>query len=151
MPRHPVTAKIDAAVAKLERHGMDVTPSAVKVNVEKGLTWADWSSIDAASEALDRRIQQRLKDTGHVISDAVRGVRKDFWQCSISELEEQFRIKEESSTYDRNRILADKAVLDFLKVKNTELGYDVYPGLFENEINRIYAMHSVSVPGAQAA
>jgi hypothetical protein len=151
MPKHPVTLKIEAAIALLERHGMEVTPAAVKVNVEKDLTWADWAPEKAASEALDGRIRRTLKAGGHIISDATMGVRKGFWEAEIPDLEEQLRVKEESNTYDRNRILADRAVLDFLKEKEKDFGYPVYPGLFHMEIDRIYAMHSLTPPGAQEA
>ena len=146
MGRHAVTVHIDAAIDLLEKHGEPVTPSSVKVNTQPHLTWADYSPEEAADEALDLRIRRRLKDRGYIISDTSTRVRKDFWAATIGELEEQLRVKEESSTYDRNRILADKAVLELLREKQKEFGYAVYPGLFHAEIDRIYAMHSLSSP-----
>lgn len=144
--KHPVTQRIEKAIDKLEAHSMEVTPATVKVNAEKEITWADWSAEQAASEALDVRIARCLRARGYVIADAVTGVRKDFWNATTSELAEQLQVKEKSSDYDLTRIKADVAVLTFLREKEKEMGYEVYPGLFQGEIERIYSMHGIAAP-----
>lgn len=151
MAKHPVTDHIDREIDRLERHQAEVTPSAVKINVVKRLTWGDWDPREAQSEALDNRIARRLRTRGYVVADSAPRdggrPRRDFWLSTTSELEEQLRIKEESSHYDRNRIKADKAVLKFLREKEGELGYEPYAGLFHAEVDRIYAMHGFRSPG----
>lgn len=144
--KHPVTLRVEEAIDLLERNDMEVTPASVKVNAEKTITWADWTPENAASEALDIRVTRCLRDRGYVITDTETRVRKDFWSARPDELEEQLRIKRESSDYDLQRIKADKAIIAFLREKELELGYEVYPGLFHADIDRIYAMHGLSGP-----
>lgn len=151
MPRkHPVTQRIEEAIALIERVGGEITPTAVRANVEPKLTWQDWSPEEASGEALEVRIARYLRSNGYVIADAAPReggrVRKDYWDALVSELEEQIEVKEKSNTYDRNRIKAEKAVITFLRSKEAELGYEPYPGLFHAEIDRIYSMHSVTAP-----
>lgn len=150
MSRHPVTTQIDAAIDLLERHGEPVTPEAVKRNVTPRLTWADWSPNEAADEALDRRIPRRMKERGYIIADSVSRERKDFWRSTVAELEEQIRIKKESSRFDVNRLRADEAIVAFLKEQEQAFGYEVYPGLFHADIDRIYRMHGIAIPRVAA-
>lgn len=149
-PKHPVTQRIYEAIDLLERNNMEVTPASVKINVAGKLTWADWTPEEASDEALTQRIVRAFRERGMAITDSAPREggrpRKEFWSSLVSELEEQVRIKEESATYDRNRIKAEKAVITFLREKESELGYEPYPGLFHAEIDRIYAMHHVASP-----
>lgn len=151
-PKHPVTARIYEAIDLLDRNGMEVTPAAVKINVQKKITWADWTPEEASEEALEQRIARCFRDRGMAITDSAPRPggrpRKEFWSSLVSELQEWVRIKEESVTYDRNRIKAEKAVIAFLREKESELGYEPYPGLFHAEIDRIYAMHHIAAPSA---
>jgi hypothetical protein len=155
MPRHPVSVRIDDAIALLRRHSHDVTPSAIRVNVKKALTWADFSSEEALDAVIDRHLPARFKAHGYIITDSTPRdggrERKDFWSASPDEFEEQIRVKRESNRYDLTRLKADEAILTLLREKEKELGYEVYPGLFHAEIDRIYAMHHVSAPGMKAA
>lgn len=144
--KHPVTLRIEEAIDLLERHGMDITPASVKVNAEKAITWADWTPEQASSEALDGRIARCLRARGYVITDTDTRIRKDFWQCTSTELKAQLRIQKDSSDYDRPRIAAKEAVIVFLDAKEQELGYAPYPGLFQAEIDRIYSMHGLTAP-----
>jgi hypothetical protein len=150
MALHPVSLRIDEAIALLERCGEDVTPTAIKINVMQRLTWADYSPEQSNSEGLDRRIQQRLRDRGYQITDTEARTRRDFWHCTLAELDEQLRVKQDSSDYDRARLRADEAVVTYLREKEKELGYEVCPDLFAEDIARIYAMHGVTPPGAGA-
>lgn len=152
MTRHPVSLRVDEAISLLERHEVEVTPEAIRVNVKKSLTWADFSSEEALDAVIDRHMASRLKARGFVITDATPReggrARKDFWAVSTDEFAEQLRIKRESSRYDQNRIAADEAVLSFLREQEKTFGYEVYPGLFHAEIDRIYAMHGLASPPA---
>jgi hypothetical protein len=150
-PRHPVTVRIDEARAKLERLGVAVTPAAVKLEVEKTLTRFDLSADAAIDEALNARIAARLKATGQIITgEVVNGsrVRKRFWDSSVAELEEQYEVKRTSSNHDQARLEADRMILEFLREQEATFGYEVYPGLFHADIDRIYAMHGLASPGA---
>lgn len=147
MAKSPLTLKIDAAIAKLRHHDMPVTPESVRANLEPG--WDDVRHL--AERTIMQAIRAQMRADGMVIADASTRERKDFWEAGIPDLEEQLRIKQESNTYDRNRIKADKAVIAFLKEKEGEFGYTVCPDLFRSDIDRIYRMHSLTPPGAKEA
>lgn len=145
-PRHPVTTRIDDAVDLIERVGGDVTLPAVMINAEKTITLADWKPGEPQKEALQMRVYRRLRDRGYVISDTDTRIRKSFWGATVEELEAQQKIKVEAAEFDGARLRADEQVIRFLQAKRDELGYEVYPGLFAEEIDRIYRMNGVTAP-----
>lgn len=147
MARHPVRTVIDAAIERVERYGLPMTPDNVIANVQvDGLTLAD------AHDALRRLVRSLtpvvLKERGFVIADPKTRERKDFWNSGPDDLEEQQRIKEQGNDFDQVQIAVGKAVIKFLREKEKEFGYEVYPGLFHAEIDRIYSMHGLAAPGA---
>lgn len=146
MARSPITQRIDEAIDLIERVGGDVTPTAVQVNAWKSITYADWRPGQPEAEALALRIRRRLRERGYQIADADTGTRVGFWECTVEQLKEQRRVKLESSRYDKTRLDAEDAVIALLTEKKKEFGYEVYPGLFASEIDRIYSMHGLTVP-----
>lgn len=144
---NPTRIVIGEAIDLVRRHGLAVTPQNVRANVHvDGLTLAD--ATDALQKQINAQIPLVLKEQGFVITDAATRERKPFWEAPVAELEEQLRIKTEGSRFDENRIRADRAVIALLKDKQSDYGYEVYPGLFHAEIDRIYAMHGLTSPGA---
>lgn len=150
MARHPIAIRIDEAIDACEKYGVDVTVANVVNNAEGRITWSDASPDEVLHEALRARVARQLKDRGYIIADATTRRRKSFWKSTAAELEEQQLVKTESSRHDQNRILADGMVIDFLKSKATELGYDPFPELFRDDVERIYAMHGIGTPPEEA-
>lgn len=141
--RSGAMARMHAAIDLLERYGTEsLDVDKVLANVD--LTWDEAQGV-VASKKRDLA-RQALRERGYVITDADTRVRKDFWQCTPTELAAQLQIKKDSSDYDRARLVADEAVLTFLRVKENELGYEPYPGLFQADISRIYSMHGLTAP-----
>jgi hypothetical protein len=148
MPRQNAARKLIAqSIERVQRHGLKLTPENVKANIsirdftlgeiEEGMTKHVYAQIPVV-----------MKEQGLIIADPATRERKPFWEASADDLDEQTRIKEQSSDFDRVRLVCDKAVVAFLREKESELGYEVYPGLFHAEIDRIYAMHGLDSPGA---
>ncbi|HTE60415.1 MAG TPA: hypothetical protein VK631_08680 [Solirubrobacteraceae bacterium] len=144
---NPVRAAILAAIELVQRNGEPLTTKYVRANVKTG-----GLSLDDTHEALRKHINAQIpvvmKELGLIIADPKTRERKDFWTSSPADLEEQARIKKRSNQFDTNRIACDEAVIAFLREKEKDFGYPVYPGLFHAEIDRIYAMHSLVSPGA---
>lgn len=147
MAKSPLTLKIETAIELVRHYDMPVTPEAVRANLDPG--WDDVQTL--AERTIMAAIRNQLKAEGLIIADAETRERKDFWEAEIPDLEEQLRIKQESNTYDRNRIKADKAVIAFLKEKENEFGYSVCPDLFRSDIDRIYRMQGLLPPGSREA
>lgn len=148
--KHPITQRIEEAVELIERVNGEITPSAIKVNVEPKITWADWTPEEAASEALDARIARWLRGAGYVIADAAPReggrVREGFWTTPVSKLEEQQQIRAKSIGFDKRRAEAEQMVITFLREKERELAYEPYAELFHDEIARIYSMYGMAPP-----
>lgn len=146
MPNNnPLRALIHDAIDRIERHGVAVTLPHVRSNITvEDLTLRDLH--DAMTRQLNALIPIVMKERGMVITDATTRERKPFWEATADELDEQNRIKERSADFDRARLAADKAVVTFLRGKSVEFGYEVYPELFADDIERIYRMHSVQPP-----
>jgi hypothetical protein len=149
MAANPVLAAILAAKDKVERYGLPMTLENVRANIDySSLTIGD--AVEATRRYTNAQVPTVLKSLDLIIVDTVTRERKGYWESTRSELGEQLRLKVESATYDSNKILVDKAVISLLEEKERELGYEPYAGLFQDEINRIYAMHNVTPPGAAA-
>lgn len=146
---NPLRALIGDALDRLERHGLAVTPKNVRANITvDDLTLRDLH--DAMTRQLNALIPVVMKERAMVIVNPVTRERKPFWTAGPDDLEQQLKIKTEGSGYDRKRIAADKAVIAFLREKSTELGYEVYPELFQDEIDRIFRMQNVTPPSRKA-
>lgn len=142
---NPVHDVILAAKDKVERYGLPVTLENVRSNIDySSLTIGD--AVEATRRYTNAQVAAVLKSLGFIIADTVTRERKSYWESTRSELGEQLRLKVESATFDSNKILVDKAVIALLEEKEKELGYEPYAGLFQDDINRIYAMHNVDPP-----
>lgn len=144
---NPARDVIVEALDLLESYGIDPTPEKVRANIKvDGLTLAD--ATEGLRKYINSQIGPVMKERGLIITDAAAHTRKPFWDSNVDELEAQLQVKKESRRFDENRITADKAVIDFLKEQQETFGYEVYPGLFHAEIDRIYAMHGLVSPGS---
>lgn len=149
MSLSPVSAAIDTAIARLQKFGVAITLDNIVTEARKHLTFADFSSDEAVDALLRSRVPGRLR--GHVIADHHTHERVQHDEARIPDLEVQLRICEVSSDRDQTSLAAKKAELAFLRVKRNELGYEPWPGLFRDEIDRIYRMHGCSSPLRLAA
>lgn len=147
MSRHPVSLKIDQTIDLLQRNNVPVTPGAVRINVRKVLTYADFTPYESLDAVIDARMAERFRAKGLVITDRESRIRKQFWHSEIAELEEQQEIKRQSSLFDANRIKADGAVIELLKAKRDEFGYEPSPDQFRGEIHEVYAGYGLAAPG----
>lgn len=144
MPKRDLASEwINAAIDKLERYGMEITPASVWANIDvKAMSFADAEAVLA--QHIKSRINPTFKARGLIIINGGSGERKSFWDATPDELEEQIAVKRRSSDFDANRLAADSAVLIFLREKEKDYGYTVYPELFKSDITRIYAMHGIT-------
>ena len=141
---HPANQRIDEAIDRCRTFGVDITPETVRVNLQLG--YNDLSADDAIEEALGFRIRRRMRLRGLLIAKEDTRARKLFWEMTPDELAVQQAVRSDSSAADRAQMQAHKAVITFLRSKEAELGYEPYPALFEEEINRIFRMHGVPAP-----
>jgi hypothetical protein len=148
--RSPVREVIVQAIELVQRHGFPVTPKTIRANID-----VDGLTIGDANQALVKHINAQIpvvmKEMGLVITDTATRDRKPFADSTADELDEQIKVKAESTRYDQNRLAADQIVVKLLREKEKELGYEVYPGLFHDEIDRIYSMHGIAAPWGVAA
>lgn len=147
MARNPTRAVIVAAIDLVQRHGLSITPANIRANIQyDSLTMGDASN--ALRKHINAQIPVVMKEQGLVITDGTTRERKSFWNAGTADLDEQLRIKEQSSDFDRNRLACDRAVLAYLREQEQAFGYEVYPELFHTQIDRIYAMHGLEAPGS---
>lgn len=150
MPRNAAARKLIAqAMERIERHGLPMSTQNVKANV-----CIDDFTLREIRDGMEHNVNALIpvvmKEQGFVITDERTRERKSFWQATADELDEQLRLKTEGSRFDRQRIACDEAVIAFLREKEKDFGYEVYPELFQDDIDRIYAMHGLSSPGGAA-
>jgi hypothetical protein len=144
---NPTRPAILAAIEKVKRNGLPLTLKNVRANVDPSqITFGQMT--DALRSYIRAQVPVVMKQEGMVITDPDTRERKGFWDATPAELEQQMLIKEASSSRDVVRITADRAVIAFLREQEQAFGYEVYPGLFEDDINRIYRMHNVASPAA---
>lgn len=142
--RHAANIRIAEAIAHCEKYEIEVTPRNVRRNLK--LTYDDLTADEAIKETIDRRILQVIRGSGYVIADTESRERKPFWLCTFAELEEQIEVQAEGTIYDQNRLEANRAVVAFLREKARDFGYEVYPELFAEDIERIYRMNHCTPP-----
>jgi hypothetical protein len=71
------------------------------------------------------------------------------FEPTISDLEAGLRRKQESLAQDEKRIACDRAVIKFLQGKQAEHAEPVTPGMFVEDVKRIYAEHGLKPPGGR--
>lgn len=136
---HPVTRRIDEAVALLERWQRPVSVHNVIVNAKKKLTYSDFSSDEACDAVLRVRVRSRLRTLGYSIADAETHEQRQLDDCTYSEFCERVKIKRENAQHVERSLEADEAVAEFLAVKREQLGREITVGDFADEIEAIYA------------
>jgi hypothetical protein len=80
--------------------------------------------------------------------DAARAAREhpELFEPTVADLEIALTRKRESLAHDEKRIACDRALVDFLKAKQAERGEPVTPGMFVEDVKRIYAEHGLKPP-----
>lgn len=146
MSRHPITTRIDEAVADLERLGIDITPAKVRVNVRNRLTYGELKPDQMLDALIDQRLRPRLGDLGYVIADDDTRARKLFEDCTPADFAAQVGVEEANVKACVEQLRKDRKALDYLRAKEQELGRPVTAGEFADEIAAI-----VGEPREQAA
>lgn len=141
----PITRKIKAAVDKLERAGISVTLDTVEAN----LGWRSFTLVEIEPilrNALRQRIGRRLKVLGYIIGDELTHERFNFWAATPDQIEAQWHLERDNRQHVEAHEKARRMLLDFLRVKERELGYPPVPAMVYEDVRRIYAMHGLEPP-----
>ena len=133
---------VRAAVALCERHKQDITIANVTANV--ALKPGDYNKL--IMRGLRQDVRAALKRAGFITADAETNVKVEAADASLSELEELLKVKERNVERVNRQTTALRALVEFLRVKKDELGYEPYVYLFEEDARRIYAMHGLELP-----
>lgn len=133
---------VRAAVALCERHRLTVTVANVAANV--ALNPGDYNAL--LMRGLHADVRAALRRAGYITADVNTNVKVAAADASLTELEELLRIKERNQQRVTAQTNALRALVEFLRVKKTELGYEPYVHLFEQDAERIYAMHGLDLP-----
>jgi hypothetical protein len=141
----PARDAIRQAIVQCERYGVPIVAKHIAANVDVGEVTVNYSN-SVMERHIRGLIPTVLKEEGYAIKNAATGERKRFSQMTLDEWEEQIRVKQESVHYDTVRLRADKKLAEFWAEKNQDFGYDVYPELFWDDVERIYAMEGLQPP-----
>jgi len=144
LTRGEISGVIAEAVEQLERVDLAITTESVTKAARHKLTYNHFPIL--AEHGLRTRVQRYLREHGYDITDTVTRERKSHWRCTIDELEEQRKIGKDNCTYTQNRDRAREMEIDLIRSKTVEMGYPVFPELFREDIERIYAMNGCSPP-----
>lgn len=141
----PIIRRIDAAIDKLERAGIPPTLDRIETN----LGWRDMTHAETEPVlrgAFRAKASRRLKTRGYVIGDEVTHERFDFWAATPDQIETQWRIERDNRQHVESHEKARRMLLDFLRIKEKELGYPPVPAMVFEDVRRIYAMHGLEPP-----
>lgn len=133
---------VRAAVTQCERNKVEVTVANVAANV--ALKPGDYNSL--IMRGLRQDVRAALKRAGFITADAVTNIKVEAIDASLTELEELLRIKERNLQRVNAQTQALRALVEFLRVKRDDLGYEPYVYLFEEDARRIYSMHGLDLP-----
>lgn len=133
---------LQAAVEQCERHGVEITVGNVAVNV--ALKPGDYNAL--LMRGLRQDVRVGLKRMGFVTNDVIANTKVAPEDTKLSDLEELLEIKERNDARVHAQTKALRQLVEYLRVKADELGYDPYVYLFEDDARRIYAMHGLELP-----
>jgi hypothetical protein len=133
---------LKAAVQQCERYHLEVTVSNVATNV--ALRPGDYNNL--LMRGLRQDVRQGLKRLGYITADAKTHVKVEAADASLTELEALLEVKERNETAVHHQTNALRQLVEFLRVKKDELGYEPYVYLFEEEARQIYQMHGLDLP-----
>jgi len=133
---------VRAAVAQCERHNVEITVANVAANV--ALKPGDYNAL--ITRGLHHDVRAALKRAGYITADAVTNRKVDVADASLTELEALLEVKERNLKRVTEQTKALRALVEFLRLKQVEMGYEPYVYLFEEVARRIYAMHGLELP-----
>jgi len=133
---------VRAAVIQCEQHSLEVTVANVAANV--ALKPGDYNAL--ITRGLHHDVRAALKRIGYITADAVTNRKVDVADASLTDLEQLLKVKERNLKRVTAQTKALRALVEFLRAKRDELGYEPYVYLFEEDARRIYAMHSLELP-----
>ena len=133
---------VRSAVALCEKHNVEITVANVAANV--ALKPGDYNAL--IDRGLRQEVRAALKRAGYITADAKTNVKVDVADASLSELEQLLEVKERNVERVSRQTDALRQLVEFLRIKRDELGYEPYVYLFEEDARRIYQMHGLELP-----
>lgn len=133
---------IRAAAELCERNGVPVTVENVFANV--AINPGEYSRIFTTGGK--REVQTGLRSLGYITNDAQRKTKQAPTRIRLSDLREMLKAQSKNLGYVRAQRDAMQALVQFLEVKEVELGYDPPVFLFAEDARRIFAMHGLELP-----
>jgi hypothetical protein len=133
---------LSAAVEQCERHGVEITVANVAVNV--ALKPGDYNAL--LMRGLRQDVRMGLKRLGYITNDVEANTKVAPERAKLSDLEELLEIKERNDARVHAQTQALRQLVEYLRVKAEELGYDPYVYQFEEDARRIYQMHGLDLP-----
>lgn len=133
---------VRTAVALCERHKLEITVANVAANV--ALRPGDYNTL--IMRGLHADVRAALKRAGFITVDAATNRKADVADASLTDLEALLAIKEKNLKRVNAQTKALRQLVEFLRIKKDELGYEPYVYLFEEDARRIYAMHDLELP-----
>jgi len=131
-----------AAVSLCERHEQEITVANVAANV--ALKPGDYNAL--ITRGLHHDVRAALKRAGYITADVQTNAKVSAADASLSELEELLKVKERNLKRVTAQTKALRALVEFLRVKRDELGYEPYVYLFEEDARRVYSMQGLDLP-----
>lgn len=133
---------VRTAVALCERHKLEITVANVAANV--ALKPGDYNAL--ITRGLHQDVRAALKRAGFITVDAITNRKADVADASLTDLEALLAIKEKNLQRVNAQVAALRQLVEFLRVKRDELGYEPYVYLFEEDARHIYQMHGLDLP-----
>jgi len=133
---------VRTAVALCERHNLEINVANVAANV--ALKPGDYNTL--IMRGLHQDVRVALKRAGYITVDARTNRKADVADASLSELEQLLEVKEKNLKRVNAQTQALRQLVEFLRIKKDELGYEPYVYLFEEDARHIYAMHGLELP-----
>jgi hypothetical protein len=133
---------VKAAVTLCERQHVEVNVANVAANV--ALKPGDYNAL--IMRGLRADVQRALKRAGYITVDVKTNRKAEAADASLSELEQLLIVKERNLDRVNAQTQALRALVEFLRARKEELGYEPYVYLFEDDARRIYAMHGLELP-----
>lgn len=131
-----------AAVEQCKRYRLEITVTNVAANVS--LKPGDYTAY--LDRGLCQDVRMTMRREGFVTADAKTNRKVAPEDTKLSDLEELLKVKERNERRVHKQTKALRQLVEFLRAKAEELGYDPYVHLFEEEARRIYQMHDLELP-----
>lgn len=130
------------AVEQCKHYRQEVTVSNVAANV--ALKPGDYNAL--LTRGLRHEVRAALKRAGLITNDAETNTKVAAMDASLTDLEQLLVIKERNLKRVTAQTKALRALVEFLREKREELGYEPYVHLFEEDARRLYAMEGLELP-----